>query len=118
MDRLAFLRAQPWLEEDAPPTAAHTPAAPPLRTAEQAFASHEIYEGIATFALAAEAENDAGEEATADSDSLPASRRLAFRASLLASKWETRIRLALQPDGEDAGALAAGWQRHCPVPRG
>ena len=92
MDRLQWLSAQPWLETD---TASSSSSAHPLRTAEHSFASHEICEGIATFALITK-------DATTDDDD--SAERIAFRASLLASRWETRIRLALQPEPPATGA--------------
>ena len=107
MDRLAFLKAQPWLEDDsaqasAPVIAgAAAPAPPPLRSAENAFSAHEIYEGVATFAARAGDQPDGAE----------ASEHLAFRASLLASRWETRIRLALQPIEDEHTPVPAGAKR-------
>ena len=79
MDRLDFLRAQPWLDPDV--DLAHR------STQEQAFSAAEIFEGIATI------EDSSGQQ-------------VGFRASLLASSRETRIRLAIRPasSNERAGS--------------
>ena len=106
MDRFDFVKAQPWFEEETStvtsPTAA--PAALSLlRTTEHTFASFEIFEGIAAFALTDSSSpahhDDVDEDATFGAIS-SYSRRITFRASILASSWETRVR----------------W--HCPVPQG
>ena len=54
MERLSFIRAQPWFEEE-DAASAHVP---PLRTQEHTFASHEIFEGLATFLLASDTDGD------------------------------------------------------------
>ena len=54
MDRLAFLRAQSWLEDDVASSTSSlgsSSVVPPLRTAEHEFSSHELYEGLASFSL-------------------------------------------------------------------
>ena len=69
MERFAFIAAQPWFEPD---VACATP-----HNQEQDFAACEIFEGVGRFEL----RNGAP---------------IAFRASVLASSSETRLRLALQ----------------------
>ena len=132
MDRFDFVKAQPWFEEETStvtsPTAA--PAALSLlRTTEHTFASFEIFEGIASFALTDSSSpahhDDVDEDATFGAISSD-SRRITFRASILASSWETRVRLALRPlpqgtthglssktaeSGQPAQPLPAGTKR-------
>ena len=74
MERLSFIRAQPWFEPDVRQS---------RDTQEQLFAGDEIFEGIATF--------EEGQQL------------LGFRASPLASSLETRVRVALRRAGADSG---------------
>ena len=120
MDRFDFIRCQPWFEEmqinpaaigggAAVHPSALTQALPLLRTSEHAFAQFEVFEGVATFELvdradaevtstyyAAACHGDALADDFPDRDGI-SSRRIAFRASVLSSSYETRIRLALRP---------------------
>ena len=96
MDRLAFLRAQPWFEEEDSTSSASK--APALRTQESIFSSCEIYEGLASFHYVINAQEDlAADGGKEDGAATAAGAPIAFKSSLLASSVETRIRLALRP---------------------
>ena len=118
MDRLHFLRAQAWFEEEDPHAAASAPDGPAhLRTQENAFASFEVFEGLASFFLVHDHQHD-GVGRSGGSDGLshgdrsgecvpaapPVGDVIAFRASLLASNVETRVRIALRPCCSNAAA--------------
>ena len=93
MERFTFLRAMPWFEEEP-----DSGASGALRTAEHDFATKEIFEGVATLEHAAEA-------AHGDASSV----QLTFRASLLASSRETRVRVAMRAGSTPT--TAAGSKR-------
>ena len=108
-----------------PPHQLHYRSSAPRST----LASFEIFEGIASFALTDSSSpahhDDVDEDATFGAISSD-SRRITFRASILASSWETRVCLALRPlpqgtthglssktaeSGQPAQPLPAGTKR-------
>ena len=112
MDRLDFVRCQPWFEEEAAAKANNAAAFPlqpltPLRTSEQAFAAFEIFEGLARFALVDDTEAEAANYDAGEGGPLS----IAFRASLLTSSWETRVRLAIRPMANKPGEPPVGTKR-------
>lgn len=108
MDRLAFVRAQAWFEEEEhPPAPAHgvdPHRLPPLRTLEHAFAAFEVFEGICTFRRFLSTAYTTDRMAASDDGEETPSGALVFRSSLLASSCETRIRLALRAAPEETSA--------------